>query len=543
MESDSALVVREEGKVVPFFAVPVEDLRGGRLRSADSQVEVVAHPGADAHFDLVTAGVRRAAAWSYPEGGLGGYVGLRFDAFDRWLEEDREVRVHPRTLSGRVDALRSSRHVVVRRGQTVLADSSAPVAVFEGSLTRWYLPRDGVRLDLLTEVPLQTGCPHKGVASYLALVEDPETPIAWYYPEPNPEVGAIAGLIAFFDELVDIEVDGQAKERPVTQWSYGLRDNLKGGGSGLFQGTDSPSDHPGQTGGEPARALIVDLDQSQPGARLHPPNAEGFTIAPSLKRVRGLIGSTVVVDSRSPVLVWAPGAVVPAYAFPRADVRTDLLRPTKASAAGGEAGQRFDLELEGTVYPGLVFEYPTADLREHLAFDWFRRTSPGVEHWYEEEEEVFVHPRSPFSRVDAIPSSRHVQVFLDGERIADTRNPVLLFEGRLPTRYYLPPEDVDFSRLRASDLGTACPYKGAASYWSVETGRGVYRDIVWSYQEPLPAVAAIAGRLAFYNELVDLVVDQVPVERPHTHFSAGLAGRFAPHAPQTGQSQPPRETA
>ena len=146
-----------------------------------------------------------------------------------------------------------------------------------------------------------------------------------------------------------------------------------------------------------------------------------------------------------------------------------------------------------------------------------------VDHWYEEDEEVFVHPRDPYHRVDILESSRHVKVRVNGEVVAQTDRPKLLFETGLPTRYYIPPEDVSQEALVESEKKTPCPYKGVASYWSVEAGGERVEDIVWYYPEPIPEAAKIKGRLAFFNEGVDLEVDlEVDCEekeRPQTQWS------------------------
>ena len=141
-----------------------------------------------------------------------------------------------------------------------------------------------------------------------------------------------------------------------------------------------------------------------------------------------------------------------------------------------------------------------------------------MDRWMEEDEIVFGHPRDPHKRVDALPSSRHVTVSLDGQVLADSHTPVLLFETGLPTRYYLRQEDLVSPDLRPADHQTMCPYKGIADrYWSLPTAE----NIAWSYTDPVPAVQNIAGRVAFYNEFVDLVVDGVAQPRPTTPFSVG----------------------
>ena len=140
--------------------------------------------------------------------------------------------------------------------------------------------------------------------------------------------------------------------------------------------------------------------------------------------------------------------------------------------------------------------------------------------WFEEDEPIYGHPRNPYSRVDALRSHRHIRVELDGVLLADTRAPVLLFETGLPTRYYIDPTDVAFEHLEATSTQTLCPYKGVTSgYWSVRVGDTVHPDLAWTYHYPLPAVAPIAGMVAFYNEKLDIAVDGVDLGRPHTQFS------------------------
>ena len=132
------------------------------------------------------------------------------------------------------------------------------------------------------------------------------------------------------------------------------------------------------------------------------------------------------------------------------------------------------------------------------------------------------HPRSPYARVDAIRSSRHIRVELDGVVLAESAAPVLLFETGLPTRHYIQRTDVFFAHLERTDTVTHCPYKGTTSdYWSARAGERVHRDVAWSYAYPDVAVAAIAGLVAFYDEKVDTFLDGVPVTRPRTKFHGG----------------------
>ncbi|MFE9438728.1 DUF427 domain-containing protein [Streptomyces sp. NPDC006602] len=262
-----------------------------------------------------------------------------------------------------------------------------------------------------------------------------------------------------------------------------------------------------------------------PTARAVRTTPEGLLWEPSERWVRGLKDDVTVVDSRHPVLVWEPDVPVPLYAFPRDEVREDLLRPAKNPPTGTHTGSRifYDLEIDGEIVENAAWTFPAADLADHIAFEWFRRVGRGLDHWYEEEEEIFIHPRDPQKRVDAIPSSRHVVVELDGTVVADTRRPVLVFETGLPTRYYIPRDDVRLDLLDHTDHSTGCPYKGTARYWSWRTDADVPPNIVWSYPDPLPAVAAVKGLLAFYNEAVDITVDGERQQRPVTPFTTMLS--------------------
>ncbi|MEU5595858.1 DUF427 domain-containing protein [Streptomyces sp. NPDC020298] len=251
---------------------------------------------------------------------------------------------------------------------------------------------------------------------------------------------------------------------------------------------------------------------------------EGFLWEPSDRWVRGVRGEVTVVDSRHPLLVWEPGLPVPQYAFPRAEVREDLLRPAAHPPTGAHAGSRvfYDLDTGGEPLRNAAWTYPGRELAGHITFAWFQRRDPGLDHWYEEEEEIFVHPRDPHKRVDALPSSRHVVVEIDGTVAADTRRPVLLFETGLPTRFYIPREDVRLDLFEATDHSSRCPYKGVAEYWSWRGDADVPSNVLWSYPDPLPAVGAVRGLLAFYNEAVDITVDGEHRKRPVTLFTWAL---------------------
>jgi uncharacterized protein (DUF427 family) len=241
-------------------------------------------------------------------------------------------------------------------------------------------------------------------------------------------------------------------------------------------------------------------------------------IEPGAKRVRAYLGGEVVADTVHPMLVWEI-PYYPAYYFPVADVRADALDPdggTVHSPSRGDA-TRFTVTAGGKSVPGAAWRFedsPIEELRDLIRIDW-----AAMDAWFEEDEEVFVHPRDPYTRVDILPSSRHVEVQIDGITIADTRNARLLFETGLPVRYYIPKTDVRLDLLTHTDTVTHCPYKGQAEYWSVRAGDRVHEDFAWSYPAPLPESERVIGLVSFYNEKVDIFVDGVHQERPKTKFS------------------------
>lgn len=207
-------------------------------------------------------------------------------------------------------------------------------------------------------------------------------------------------------------------------------------------------------------------------------------IEPAPKWIRGFIGGRAVVDSRRAQLVWEH-EYYPWWYVPTADVHDDSLTVSTID-----------------------------DLPDHVKVDW-----SAVERWFEEDEEVFIHPRDPYRRVDALPSSRHVVVRVAGKVVADSHRPTILYETGLPPRYYLPADDVRIDLLRESDTSTGCPYKGFARYWHLHLDGDVHEDLVWGYDDPLPESAPVKGLLCFYNEKVDLEIDGDPVEQVVTKFS------------------------
>jgi uncharacterized protein (DUF427 family) len=236
------------------------------------------------------------------------------------------------------------------------------------------------------------------------------------------------------------------------------------------------------------------------------------------KRVRAYLGGELVADTAHPLLVWEIPQY-PTYYFPAVDVRAELLHAdgaTAHSATRGE-GERFTVRAGGREARGAAERYASGEIDPQQAT--IKLKWQAMDAWFEEDEEVFTHPRDPHTRVDILASSRHVRVEIDGTAIAESPSPRLLFETGLPTRYYLPKPHVRMELLELTERVTDCPYKGRAESWSVRVGERTYEHYAWAYPTPLPESQKIAGLIAFYDEKVDLFVDGARQERPVTKFS------------------------
>ncbi len=262
---------------------------------------------------------------------------------------------------------------------------------------------------------------------------------------------------------------------------------------------------------------------------------------PTAKRVRAVLGDEPVVDSTRAVLVWEPQRVVPQYAVPVEDVLAELLpgQPGDGAASGelvrlgtdgpfvltpavpfgvhSSDGDVLTVRAAGGQRASAAFRLADPDLAGHVVLDF-----AAFDRWFEEEEPILAHPRDPFTRIDVRRSARHVRIEHDGRILAESSRPRLLFETHLPVRFYLPPEDVRADLLLPSRTVTACAYKGEASYWSFEANGERVDDLAWTYEEPLPDCAALAGLIAFFDDLVDVTVDGERRARPSDALAASI---------------------
>jgi uncharacterized protein (DUF427 family) len=207
----------------------------------------------------------------------------------------------------------------------------------------------------------------------------------------------------------------------------------------------------------------------------------------------------------------------PTYYFPESDVNMDALIDSGETKDSPSRGLATLYTVKAGGKEGSAYGYAEPDIEQlagHIVFNW-----SSMDHWFEEDEEVFVHAKDPYTRIDILPSSRRVRVEVDGVTVADTTNGSFLFETNLPPRYYMPKTDVRMELLTPTDLATHCPYKGTARYWSVDVNGETHKDIVWGYDRPLPESQKIMGLVSFYNEKVDIYVDEVLQEKPKTKFS------------------------
>jgi uncharacterized protein (DUF427 family) len=258
-------------------------------------------------------------------------------------------------------------------------------------------------------------------------------------------------------------------------------------------------------------------------------------IHPVRKWIRAKAGDRTIVDSRRALLVWEPRRIVGTYAVPEEDVAGELVEAEVAAAAAhpvsledgppvldprtpfsvhSTGGTPLTIRPPDVDLPGAAFRADDPDLAGFVLLDWHAFTQ-----WFEEDEPVISHPHDPFSRIDCLRSSRHIEISHDGVTLADTTRATLLFETPLPTRFYIPREDVAMDLLESTASHTVCAYKGKASYWSARIGDSVLTDIAWSYPEPLHDATAVRDLIAFYTERLDLVVDGEPQPRPRTPWS------------------------
>lgn len=243
---------------------------------------------------------------------------------------------------------------------------------------------------------------------------------------------------------------------------------------------------------------------------------------PTQKQVRVEFNGQAIAESAKTILMRESSYEIHYY-FPEDAVNKDYLVDEGYTEESGYRGlaQFWSVKVGDKVAENAAWTYPNEpkndkrpDLRGYISFKF-----DAMDKWYEEAEEIIIHPRDSYHRVDIVRSNRHVRVEIGGVTVADTNNAMFLFETGLPARYYIPQDDIEMEYLTAVDNQTGCPYKGYASYWSVNISGEDYGEVVWGYPHPLSESHKIKGLLSFYNEKVDIYVDGELEERPQTVFA------------------------
>jgi uncharacterized protein (DUF427 family) len=229
---------------------------------------------------------------------------------------------------------------------------------------------------------------------------------------------------------------------------------------------------------------------------------------PVPQRIRGVFGKRTILDSTNAKLLHET-AHLPVYYFPREDLDGDVLEPSEKTSHCPHKGDAryWTIRVGGRNAPDAVWAYeqplePAWFLAGHVALYW-----TAVDEWFAEDEQLFGHPRDPYSRIDVYRTTRRVRVRVAGEVVADSVRTKALFETALPTRYYFPPEDVRLDLLEPSETRTRCAYKGSASYWHVHAGGERHDDLAWSYPAPQHDAEPVRDMIAFWNERTDISLD------------------------------------
>ncbi|HEX4252886.1 MAG TPA: DUF427 domain-containing protein [Pseudonocardia sp.] len=229
---------------------------------------------------------------------------------------------------------------------------------------------------------------------------------------------------------------------------------------------------------------------------------------PFPRRVRAEFAGETVLDTRNGVLVHETG-LLPQLYVPEADLRGDLLKATDLHTHcpfKGDASYR-SIHVGDQVAENAVWHYPepigTASwLIGYAALYWGR-----VDRWLDEDDEAIGHLPDPFHRVDIRANSQHVRVLAGDTVVAESDRALLLSETGLPNRYYLPEADIRTDLLAATATRTVCPYKGWASYWTLNVDGRELADVAWGYAEPLAESARIKGYRSFLHDELTTEVD------------------------------------
>ncbi|MEJ3651695.1 DUF427 domain-containing protein [Actinomycetes bacterium KLBMP 9759] len=232
---------------------------------------------------------------------------------------------------------------------------------------------------------------------------------------------------------------------------------------------------------------------------------------PFPRRVRAEFAGRTVLDTRRGVLLHET-ALLPRLYVPEADLDATAFTPTDHTTHcpfKGDATYR-SLRVGDRTVDNALWAYPDPTPEARWLAGYASLYWDAADAWYDEDEQVYGHLTDPFTRVDIRPTSRHVQVLADDVLVAESHTPYLLTETGLPARWYLDPDDVHVP-ITPTGTRTVCPYKGEASYWTVDLpDRRTLTDAAWTYRTPLPESTRIAGRISFLHDDLRTLVDGEP---------------------------------
>lgn len=254
----------------------------------------------------------------------------------------------------------------------------------------------------------------------------------------------------------------------------------------------------------PGGAFNFDIERAAPNGILYLEDVP--------KRIRGVLAGETIVDTRRSKMLFESGQFAQWY-IPVADIRAGVLEPSGPPARDPLKGERLSYaihvgdRLEADAAWGFSDSPAGAPPLAGLVAIAFDR----LDAWFEEDEETKEHPRDPYHRFDCRRTSDHVEVRIGGQTVADTRRAVKLFETSAPPRFYIPREDVTAGALTPSDSPrTFCPYKGAAAYYTVNSGGTTVKDGAWMLPEPLGEAIAVLDHVSFWGEGTEVIVEGQP---------------------------------
>jgi uncharacterized protein (DUF427 family) len=242
---------------------------------------------------------------------------------------------------------------------------------------------------------------------------------------------------------------------------------------------------------------------------------------PLRRRMRVRFGGTWIADSENVVVLFEPDRYPVAY-FPETGIVPGTLQLTEHSTRHRDLGPTawYTVSAGEQIAPRAAWRYTdlpsyASELQGRVAFAW-----PAMDAFYEEDERILGHAADSYHRIDIRQTSRNLVVRHHDRIVADTKQPLVLYESGFAPRWYVPRADIDESALTFVEHQTFCPYKGVCSYYNI----GDARLGAWSYREAFPEVGRISGLVSFEPDIVSVQLDG-------THLRLEPGQTVIPHGP------------